>query len=186
MLASRRASPIARHIVDCLALACAITPIYTVVELVFLGTSTAVSLRARAILIILLFSGLGTLLARGRDVSMRWTGVANRRSEPLRIGHDLIFNAIGNAVIAPSIYIASGASWREALVGTLFAITISACTGPLNGLAIDRFRSWAGFESSPRFARRSGDTTGYGKILAFSCADALAVAGFYALRSSVG
>jgi hypothetical protein len=140
-----------QHLIDSAAVSCSITLIYSTVELFVLGISALVSLRARAILIIMVFLGLGSALARARDLSLRLTGVFHSGSEVKRTAHDVIFNIVVNALFAPLVYGMAGATLSELLNGTVSTIAISSVTGPINGAMIDLFRTWALLPNAGRF-----------------------------------
>jgi hypothetical protein len=139
------------HRADSLALSCSITLIYSFVELYVIRIAPLVSLKARAILIVLVFFGLGIVLARGRDFSLRFTGVW--AVEKSIVAHDLIYSVIVNALLARVVYEIAGASFSQLLRGTSLALLLSSMTGPINGLMIDRFRSWLQMPHSGRFTR---------------------------------
>jgi hypothetical protein len=143
---------IVRHIVDCTAVSCSITAIYAVIETFVLHLSPGVSIRARLLIVALSFLGLGSLFSRLRDMSLAHTGTLGTSSESLKLAHDVLFTMASNIVLAPAVYSIVGATLDQALAGTAVTIAVSTLTGPINGLLIDRFRSWAGLPNSGRFA----------------------------------
>lgn len=144
-----------RHLLDSLALSTTITLIYSSIELFLLGLSALVSARARVLVVVAVFCGLGSLVARGRDVSLRFIGLTASSRESSRLTHDIVFNALANALIAPVFYVLAGANLGDTARATLTSVAVSAASGPVNGLMIDLYRHWAGIPSSDgRFSMR--------------------------------
>jgi hypothetical protein len=149
---------VVRHIVDSAAVSCSITLIYASIEIFVLQMSSSVSVRARLLIAVLIFLGLGSAFSRLRDLSLRRSGVQASTSEPLKLVHDVMFTMATNAVATPIVYGFAGATAYQTFVGTLVTLGVSTLTGPINGLMIDRFRSWAGLPNSGRFAIETSGT----------------------------
>jgi hypothetical protein len=152
-----------RHIVDCAAVTSGLTVIYASIEVLLLKMQPVVSLKARALLVIMAFMGMGSLYARLRDVSLRVTGTMNSSSERVRLVHDLVYTWGFNLVLSPLVYAVAGATHTQILLGTATTLLVSIITGPMNGAMIDRFRSWARLPNSGRF--RMPETPCYGCVL---------------------
>ena len=143
------------HLLDCLALGCSVTLVYSAVETWLLGMPVAMSIKARAITLTLILLGVGTVFSRLRAWSIRKTFVHESNSRFLRVAHDMTFTLVVNALVAPAVYSLAGAAPAQIVMGTAATVLISIVSGPINGLAIDLFRSWAGLDSSGRFPRHS-------------------------------
>jgi hypothetical protein len=175
-------SSFGQHLIDSAAVCCSITLIYSTVELFVLRISAPVSLRARAILIATVFLGLGSVLARARDLSLQLTGICRSRSEMHLILHDVTFNIVVNALLAPLVYGISGATWPELLRGTASTMVISSLTGPINGTLIDLFRTWALLPNGGRFKPPPTGRRAIGRILLTTLCILCVVSGMYAIR----
>jgi predicted GNAT family N-acyltransferase len=131
-----------QHLVDSLSLVCAITPLYTLIELFLLQMPGAVVLNTRLLVAAIIFAGLGSIVARLRDVSLRVCSRAFGRIEGTRLHiHDVGLAWIINGALAPTVYWLSGANPSQILSGTLTALVVGAVSGPLMGAAIDRGRA---------------------------------------------
>ncbi len=140
-----RDQKLGRHLIDCAAILAAITPVYAMVETFLLDMDFGVVLSSRLLMALVVILGLGSVIARLRDVSLRYwaprlgvlTGVRRRM-------HDLALTWCVNGLIAPVIYAISGATGTQILLGTLTALAIGAVSGPLTGWSIDTTRDLCG------------------------------------------
>jgi predicted GNAT family N-acyltransferase len=131
-----------RHLVDSLSLVCAITPLYTLIELFVLRMPGSVVLNTRLWMVFIVFAGLGSMVSRLRDRSLR---LCTRAFGPLtgtrlRI-HDVGLAWLINGTIAPTVYWLSGATSPQIVSGTITALLVGSLSGPLMGAAIDRGRA---------------------------------------------
>jgi hypothetical protein len=165
------------HVIDCSAQLCGSTLIYALIEVTLLGMSAKVSMQARLLTIALAFAGIGSVIARLRDLSLRLSGTAQASSESRRLTHDLIFSVVINMILAPIVYGIAGANANQIIIGTAVCIFVSMLVGPVNGYMIDRFRSWAGRDAGGRFA--PSDPPASGRLLATVLATLVAITCVY-------
>ena len=152
---SQFTSALGNHLRDCSAILVVGTPIYAWLEVHGIGLTPVVSLRVRCMNALFLVSGLGWIIARGRDYSHRLFGIQPGRSrERVLIAHDLLFLVVINGLLAPPFYLLSGASFRGVARGTALAMIVSVLTGPLNGISIDSFRELRGSVATSRLPAR--------------------------------
>lgn len=174
------------HFVDGTALLLATNPIYSAFETTVAGMSDDVSIRARLIVTGITYLGMGSLFSRGRDLSRRLFKISDETRERIQVLHDIGYAAVLNAVMAPPIYLTSGANGKEALVGGAIATVFGATMGPWMGYSIDVARDLTGLGNCERNLypdlvrrQRPGVKKGLATILA---AGSLAInAGIYAL-----
>jgi predicted GNAT family N-acyltransferase len=131
-----------QHLVDSLSLACAITPLYTLIELFVLRMPGSVVLNTRLWMVFIVFAGLGSMVSRLRDVSLRLCTRAFGALTGTRLRiHDVGLAWLINGTIAPTVYWLSGATPSQIVSGTFTALVVGAFSGPLMGAAIDRGRT---------------------------------------------
>jgi uncharacterized membrane protein YidH (DUF202 family) len=135
-----------RHLVESAAVACTTTAVYSFFELFIIGIPSGVSGRARLVVIGLIFAGIGSVFARCRDASLRLTQRLHHKQLRRVAVHDMVFLVTFNLIIAPLLYATSGATLAQTIAGTTLAALLALFTGPLNGLALDNFRAWAGLK----------------------------------------
>ncbi len=139
------------HIGNSTAILMSVTPIYAIVELFVLNMAELVSLKARLITILITYLGLGFLFAKGRNISKRIFNVSEEFShESTIVVHDLLYLVGFNFCLTPLLYLVSGASPREIVLGTSFALGMAFIAGPINGFFIDAAGELTGLNSSLR------------------------------------
>ena len=145
MISDRLRMYLMGHLRDSIAVLVVVTPVYAVLEVHLLAIPMLVSLRARMLTAVVIVGGLGVLIAKVRDWSHKRFGVIpGATSELFILVHDLVLLALLNGVIAPLVYLISGATFGQSMHGTLLAISVSTVTGPANGMSIDAFRELLG------------------------------------------
>lgn len=139
------------HLAVSAGLLLGVTPIYALVELFVLRMDPVVSLRARLLVALLVLMGLGMAFAFLRERSKQLFRIDDTVSSNLTISiHDLVFLFAFNATLTPLMYLVSGASLREILLGTGFALLMAVFNGPLNGFLVDLSGDLTGFKPSAR------------------------------------
>ncbi|MFC1682124.1 hypothetical protein ACFL0X_00735 [Nanoarchaeota archaeon] len=143
------------HLVDTTAMLSASNPIYSGFEVFFAGMNNMVSINARGIASGLAYLGLGSLFARGRDLSRRLFRVTDRTRERIQYLHDMGYTATMNLLLAPPIYLASGETdIKKIAMGTGIAMAFSTVTGWPMGYAVDNFRDLIGLQESERVSNK--------------------------------
>lgn len=147
---------LALHFVDSTAILAESTPVLAFFETRIAGMSNQVSINARVLAAgLTYFAGTGYIYARGRDLSKRVFGVTDQTRERLQAIHDAAYLGAFNLVIAPLIYLASGArDIREIAVGTAAAIAFGLVNGGPMGYAVDVFRDLTGLKECRRLSYR--------------------------------
>lgn len=130
------------HLVDATALLAESTPVLAAFETGIAGMSVQVSLNARIIAASLTyFGGTGYLYAKGRDLSRKLFKIQDGTKERIQHFHDSAYLGAFNLVIAPLLYVASGARDRkEIAIGTATAIAFGLVNGGPMGYVLDMFR----------------------------------------------
>jgi hypothetical protein len=102
-------------------------------------------LNTRLWMILIVFAGLGSIVARLRDYSL---GLWSRTAGPLKGArlriHDVSLAWAINGSVAPLVYWMSGATPSQIVTGTVTALLVGSLSGPLMGAAIDWGRSLFG------------------------------------------
>jgi hypothetical protein len=164
------------HLANSTGLLLGITPIYALVELLVLKMDPVVSLRARLLVALLLFLGLGFAYASLRDRSKRLFHIVDTVSSNLTIAiHDLVFLVAFNACLTPMLYLVSGASFMEILLGTGFALAMAVFNGPINGFLVDLSGDLSGYKPSARLPVSIRQLNPGSKKLAFASLVAVVV-----------
>jgi hypothetical protein len=143
---------IKHYAVDTTGLLLASTPIYAAMETFVAGMDSVVSMESRLKAAGLGFLGMGVAYAKGRDFSNKIFKM-EEKSEKKKILHDSLYNAGFNIAFAFPVYLSSGASLNEALVGTGGAVALGLVSGPINGYSIDTMRDFFGTKKSKRLPR---------------------------------
>ena len=129
------------HLIDSTALLAESTPIFAAFETGIAGMADDVSINARLIAMGLAYGGVGTALAKGRDL---WRGkfkVSNITRERVQMLHDTAYLAAFNLFASPAIYYASGSrDLKEIAIGTACSIAFGSANGGPLGYSIDTFR----------------------------------------------
>jgi hypothetical protein len=150
------------HAVDSTALLAETTPIYAAFEIWVAGIPEDVSQNARLISVGVMYCGLGFMYGKGRDLWRNVFRINSKTKERTQLIHDLAYTGIYSLILAPPIYIASGASsLKEIIAGTALAVVLGASNGPILGYAVDLLRDLTGLEdcgrpSYPRIIKRQG------------------------------
>src|SRR5256885_6184315 len=98
------------HLVDATALLAESTPVLAAFETGIAGMSVKVSLNARMLAAgLTYFGGTGYIYAKGRDTSRKLFRISHDTKEKMQHFHDAAYLGAFNLVIAPMLYIASGA-----------------------------------------------------------------------------
>ena len=140
-----------RHIVDSTAILSVANPIFSALETMVIGMSNEISINAKIVGSISAFSGLGSLIAKGRDISRGLFGIDEKTSEKKQGLHDALYNAIINLAIAPLTYLASGErNFKKIAIGTAIAAGTGIVSGWPIGYSIDAFRDLTGISPSER------------------------------------
>jgi len=142
---------LAYHLVDTTALNTAANPIMAGLEITAFGMSDEVSINARIFASVIGYLGVGSLLAKGRDLSRRIFGVTEKSKEKVQQFHDGTYLAGFNAVFAPIMYTYSGETdLKKIAIGTLGLMATGAVLGGPIGYAVDSFRDLTGLQNSER------------------------------------
>jgi hypothetical protein len=141
------------HFLHSAAMAATSMPLSAIFELFVLRIAPLTAGKIRLYMLILIFLGLGSLIAMLRATSLRLTRRFHIGANGRITLHDFVFLLLVNAVLVPIIYLLSGANWRQILAATGLSVMISIFTGPLNGAAIDLFRVSAGYPSARQFGQ---------------------------------
>ena len=139
------------HLVDSTALLAESTPIFAAFETGIAGMSDDISINARLIAAGLAYAGVGTALAKGRDLWRKVFKVSDTTKERVQMLHDTAYLAAFNLVTAPAIYYASGSrDLEEITIGTSLGIAFGSANGSPLGYAIDTFRDLTGLKECER------------------------------------
>ncbi len=139
------------HLASSVGLLLGVTPIYAVVEVFVLQMDPLVSLKARLLVAMLAFLGLGFLYASLRQKSKRLFNIGDTADANLAISiHDLLFLIAFNLALTPTLYLVSGASFTEIILGTGFALLMAVFNGPVNGFLVDLAGDLTGCKPSAR------------------------------------
>src|SRR3989344_5121862 len=90
------------HLVDSTALLAESTPIFAAFETGIAGMSDDISINARLIATGLAYAGVGTALAKGRDLWRKAFKVSDTTKERVQMLHDTAYLAAFNLVTAPA------------------------------------------------------------------------------------
>jgi len=142
------------HITDSTALLAVGLPPLSIGDVVS-GVSNNTSINARVLATGLCYAGIGLLVAGGRDISRRITGIDDSSSEKAQVIHDGAYMTLFNLVYAPALFYAGGSrDFEEIARGTAVAVGISVFLGYPSGYAIDAFRDLFGFKKTDRLPNR--------------------------------
>jgi len=176
------------HLVDSTALLAESTPIFAAFETGIAGMSDDISINARLIAAGLAYAGVGTALAKGRDLWRKVFKVSDTTKERVQMLHDTAYLAAFNLVAAPTIYYASGSrDLEEITIGTSLGIAFGSANGSPLGYAIDTFRDLTGLKecerpSYPNLLKRQSSKTKKGLVALLVAGAIAATAGIYALN----
>lgn len=150
------------HAVDSTALLVVGLPPLSIGDVVS-GVSNNTSINARVLATGLCYAGIGLLVAGGRDISRRITGIDDSSSEKAQVIHDGAYMTMFNLAYAPALFYAGGSRDLEEIArGTAVAVGISVFLGYPSGFAIDAFRDLFGFKKTdrlPNSVRELGSST---------------------------
>ena len=142
------------HLVDSTAIIAESTPVFALSETVLVGMSDKVSLNARLFAAMLVYSGIGFVFGKGRDISRNFFKIDGTTSEKIQNLHDTLYTGAFNLVTAPAIYYISGEQDLEKILyGTALATGLGAINGSPTGYSIDIFRDLTGLKKSERISR---------------------------------
>jgi hypothetical protein len=141
------------HVLHSAAVATTSMPISAIFELFVLRLPPLTAGKVRLYMLMLIFLGLGSLIAMLRATSLRLTQRFHIGASGRITLHDLLFLLLVNSVLVPVIYLLSGANWGQIIAATGLSVMTSVFTGPLNGAAIDLFRVSAGYPSARQFGQ---------------------------------
>lgn len=140
-----------KHLVDSTAIVAECTVPYALGEVYGAGMSDEVSRNARLLGAVLVYGGLGTAFAKGRELSRRVFRINETSNERLQVTHDALYNAGFNAVVGPLFYLASGSrDPQEIIIGTIVQTAIGFVNGAPMGYSVDTFRDLTGIEECKR------------------------------------
>ncbi len=149
------------HVVDTTSLLTISNPLYSLFETTISGMSDEVSINARVFVAKISYLGIGSLYARGRDLSRRIFKITKESSEKTQQIHDSLYSALFNTMFAPPVYMYSGADRKEVLIGGCVAALFGLVSGPLMGWGIDVGRDLTGLgkcerKTYPSFIKKRG------------------------------
>ncbi|MBI2452305.1 hypothetical protein HYV50_04495 [Candidatus Pacearchaeota archaeon] len=186
-IAERIKDSLTYHLIDSTALLAESTPVFAAFETGIAGMSNEVSLNARLLAGGLLYAGIGTALAKGRDLWRKVFKISDTTKERVQMLHDTAYLAAFNLVAGPAIYYASGSrDLKEIAIGTACGIAFGSVNGTPLGYAVDTFRDLTGLKeckrpSYPDILKRQNSRTKKG-LAALLTAGAIALtAGIYSL-----
>jgi hypothetical protein len=140
------------HLVDSTAMLAESTPAFAAFETRIAGMSDEVSINARMLAAGLTYlGGMGWAYAKGRDLSRKLFKITETSRERIQSLHDAAYLGAFNLVVAPLIYVASGAKdAKEIAIGTASAIGFGLVNGAPMGYAVDMFRDLTGLKDCER------------------------------------
>ncbi|MHA1989108.1 MAG: L-alanine exporter AlaE [Promethearchaeota archaeon] len=140
------------HLVDGTALLAESTPVFAAFEVGLAGMSDEVSLNARLFAAgLTYFGGMGYAYAKGRDLYRRFLHITDKTKERKQTINDAIYTGLFNLIVAPIIYVASGArDIKEIAIGTASAVAFGAVNGIPMGYSVDTFRDLTGLKECDR------------------------------------
>lgn len=109
-----------------------------------------VGLESRAKASILAIFGMGFAYAKGRDWYLKKVDVSTETSKKKKVFHESAYNVMFNAVVSPIIYLSSGATISQTVVGTLGTMVLGVFSGPINGFGVDVSRELFSMGKSKR------------------------------------
>jgi len=148
------------YVVETVGISTEVTPFFAAYETLVVNMSNDVSQDARTYGAVILFMGLGALFQKGRESSEKFFRIA-QRSSWVRPVHDIAYNAVFSAAVAPPLYFLSGEKELEKIFwGTVGGAVIGIINGIPVGYTLDVFRDLGGIKvcerpSYPPFLRHA-------------------------------
>ncbi len=139
-----------KHFVDATAQISFGTPFNGFMDTFVAGLSPSHSLRARVMTAGFVYCGLGSLYSRGMDYSRKLFKFSQRKSELIKHAHDAAYTAAFSFTFSLPIYYCSGATSKQALIGSAAAAGLGLFTGGPTGYTVDAYRDLAGIQASER------------------------------------
>jgi len=174
------------HLVDSTSILVESTPIFAAYEILLVGMSDDISLNARIIAGGLSYMGMGTALAKGRDLWRKKFGINDETREKIQTVHDTLYLGAFNLFAGPLLYFASGSrDLKEIAAATGLAILIGGANGAPVGYAIDIGRDLTGLRncerpSYPESLKRMSSKTKMGLAALLTAGTIALTAGIYA------
>jgi len=140
------------HFVDSTAVMTITNPVMAALETSpLVGMTNDVSMNARMLGTTLTYLGLGSLYAKGRDLSKRIFHITPETTEKTKQVHDALY-AVGYLLaLNPPFYYASGSrDIKEIAMGTIASASAGLILGGPAGYLIDSFRDLTGLKESER------------------------------------
>ena len=143
-----------QHIVDSTALIVVASPIASVMEVFTTTMTNDISIRARFFAAGLVYAGIGSLLARGRDGWRKLFKVTQKSKEKVQYVCDAVYGAVFNLGFQPVFYyIAGSRDITQIATLTVIGMGLGTLTGGIIGHSIDVFRDLTGIKESERLPK---------------------------------
>jgi len=175
------------HLVDSTAIIVESTPGLAVFETGIAGMSDEVSISARIFAAGLVYLGIGSAFAKGRDLSRKLFKITDATKDRIQGLHDAAYSGAFTLVSAPLIYVASGArNINEIAIGTAVATGFGLVNGAPVGYAVDLFRDLTGLKdcdrpSYPALLKRQTPRTKKGLAALLTAGAMVLTAGIYSI-----
>ncbi len=175
------------HIVDSTAILAESTPVFAAFETGIAGMSDEVSMNARMFAAGLVYLGMGSAFAKGRDLSRKLFKITDKTKERIQSVHDAAYSGAFTLAISPLLYAASGArDPKEIAIGTAVAVGFGLVNGSPVGYAVDLFRDLTGLKdcerpSYPYLLKRQNSKTKRGLAALLTAGTIALTAGIYAI-----
>lgn len=160
---ARSLGDLAKHwVVDNTGLMIASHPIYAGVETMVSGLDVGVSIDTRINVTKLSFLGLGIAYAKGRDITKKLFGIDKNSPKKVHGTYDAIYGATFALGMSIPLYLHSGATLKETLIGGTIAAGLSTFISPITGYTLDTFRDFVGTKKPERQMPKWYDKIGQG------------------------
>jgi len=182
------------HLADSTAILTESNPFFTAVEVGLAGMSDAMSMNARFLATGLVYGGMGSVFAKGRDLWRKKFNINDETAEKIQHAHDIAYTTALNLVVTPPMYAVSQMLAGEDLdpskiaIGALTATGLGAANGSIMGYAVDVFRDLTGLrecnrKSYPNIIKRQSSKVKKGIAAGLIAASIGTMAGIYGLTS---
>jgi hypothetical protein len=139
-----------RHLVDCTAISIVSNPIFSGLETIA-GMSVETSIQARIMGTALTYLGMGSIYAKGMDLSRKLFNVTEKSHLNLKKVHDMAYSGAYCFAFSPLFYYVAGSrDFGEIAISTTIGAAMSLVTGGFVGYSIDAYRDFSGIEESQR------------------------------------